>query len=238
MCFIKINEKGDVDLNKIIQSLVKEVVRIEVSGKKLLNGTVVDLGTDVVVIFNGTVFVYIPLHHIQSFEVDKNNEYDIKVPTEFPSIIAEDKNDNLSLRQIITQAKGNYVELYVTGGQPLHGYITTIMDNYFVFDSPVYKRIYISLSHLKWLIPYSKNERPYGLDNNVIPLQLNHKLLAGTFKEQVEKFKNEIVIFNIEGHKSHIGKINNVEEQIVEIQSARNRPVYINIDHIKSVHQV
>lgn len=238
MCFIKINEKGDVDLNKIIQSLVKEVVRIEVSGKKLLNGTVVDLGTDVVVIFNGTVFVYIPLHHIQSFEVDKNNEYDIKVPTEFPSIIAEDKNDNLSLRQIITQAKGNYVELYVTGDQPIHGYITTIMDNYFVFDSPVYKRIYISLSHLKWLIPYSKNERPYGLDNNVIPLQLNHKLLASTFKEQVEKFKNEIVIFNIEGHKSHIGKINNVEEQIVEIQSARNRPVYINIDHIKSVHQV
>ena len=231
-------EKGDVDLNKIIQSLVDEVVRIEVSGKKLLIGTVVDLGTDVIVIFNGADFVYIPLDHIQSFEVDKNNEYDIKVPTEFLSIIAGEKNEHLSLRQIITQAKGNYVEIYVTGSQPLHGYITNIMDNYFVFDSPVYKKIFISLSHLKWLIPYSKNERPYGLDNYVIPLQLNHKSLASTFEDQVEKFKNEIVVFNIEGHKSYIGKISNVEEQIVEIQSARNNSVYVNIDHIKTVHQV
>ena len=225
-------------MNKIIQSLVNEVVQIEVSGKKLINGTVIDLGSDMIVLFNGTDFVYIPLVHIQSFKVDSDNESDIKAPTEFPSIITGENNENLSFRKVLTQAKGKYVEIYVTGGQPLHGYITSIMNNYFVFQSPVYKTMYISLNHLKWLIPYSQNERPYGLDNHTISLQPDNESLASTFEVQVEKFKNKIVVFNIGGNKSHIGKINKIEEQIVEIQTARTNPIYLNLHHIKTLHQV
>ncbi|MFJ7936756.1 DUF2642 domain-containing protein [Sporosarcina sp. NPDC096371] len=225
-------------MNTIIQSLLNDVVKIEVSGKKLLNGTVIDLGTDMIVLFNGTDFLYIPLDHIQSFEVDKDNENGIKAPTDFSSIITGENNENLSFRKVLTQAKGDYVEIFVTGGQPLHGYITSIMNNYFVFQSPVYKTMYISLNHLKWLIPYTHNKRPYGLDNHTMSLQPNNESLASTFEVQVEKFKNEIVVFNIEGHKSHIGKINNIEEQIVEIQTARNQPKYINLNHIKTLHRV
>ena len=77
-------------LNKIILGLVNEVVQIEVSGKKLINGTVIDLGSDMIVLFNGTDFVYIPLNHIQSFKVDCDNENEIKDPTEPPSIITEE----------------------------------------------------------------------------------------------------------------------------------------------------
>ena len=64
------------------------------------------------------------------------------------------------------------------------------------------------------------------------------KHLLATFEDQVEKFKNKIVVLNIGGNKSHIGKINNVEEQIVEIQSARTSPVYLNLHHIKTLHEV
>ncbi len=225
-------------MNKIIQSLVKDVIKIEVSGKKSLSGTVIDLGTDMIVLFNGMDFVYIPLDHIQSFDVDRNNEYDIKAPIEFPSIVTGENNENLSFKQVLTQAKGNYIEIYVTGNQPLYGYITDIMNNYFVFQSPVYKTMYISLNHLKWLIPLTQNEKPYGLNSRTNSLQSNHESLASTFEAQVEKFKNEMVVFNIEGKKSHIGKINNVEEQIVEIQTARNYPMYLSLNHIKTLHKV
>ena len=129
-----------MDLNKIIQSLVKQVVQIEVSGKKLINGTVIDLGSDMIVLFNGKDFVYIPLNHIQSFKVDFDNENEIEDPKEFPSITTEENKENLSFGEVLTQAKGKYVEIYVTGGQPLHGYITSIMNNYFVFQSPFIKR--------------------------------------------------------------------------------------------------
>jgi hypothetical protein len=227
-----------VDLNTIIQTLVKQVVQIEVSGKKLINGTVIDLGNDMFVLFNGTDFVYIPLVHIHRFSVDRDNENDIKAPTDFPSINTEKNKEELSFGEVLTQAKGKYVEIYVTGGQPLHGQITSIMNNYFVFQSPIYKTMYITIDHLKWLIPYTQNEKPYGLDNDNSSLQTNNESLASTFKVQVEKFENKVVVFNIGGNKSFIGKINNVEGQIVEIQTARANSIYLNLHHIKTLHQV
>ena len=37
-----------------------------------------------IVLFNGTDFVYIPLNHIQNFKVDCDNENEIEDPTELP----------------------------------------------------------------------------------------------------------------------------------------------------------
>ena len=233
-----ISQEGGVDLNKIIQSLVKQVVQIEVSGKKLINGTVIDLGSDMIVLFNGTEFVYIPINHIQKFEVDYDNENEIEEPKGFPSITPGENKENLSFGEVLTQAKGKYIEIFVTGGQPLHGYITGIMNNYFVFQSPVYKTMYISLNHLKWLIPSAQNIGPYGLDNYNASLQPNNDSLASIFEIQVEKFKNEIVVFNTGGSKSFIGKVNKIEDQIVEILTAKANIIYLNLDHIKTVHQV
>ena len=67
-------------MNKIISGLVNEVVQIVVSGKKRINGKVIDLGSDMIVLYNGTDFVYIPLNHIQNFKVDHDNENEIKAP--------------------------------------------------------------------------------------------------------------------------------------------------------------
>ena len=91
---------------------------------------------------------------------------------------------------------------------------------------------------MKWLIPYAQNEKPYGLDNHSVSLQPNNDSLASTFEVQVEKFKNKIVVFNTGGNKSFIGKINKVEDQIVEIQTARTNSIYLNLHHIKTIHQV
>ena len=95
--------------------------------------------------------------------------------------------------------------------------------------------MYISMSHLKWLIPYAQNELAYGLELSV---QHNNETLASTFEVQAEQFKDEIVVLNIGGPKSHIGKITNVEQQIVEVQTARADSIYVNLSHIKTLHVV
>jgi hypothetical protein len=223
----------------MIQSLVKEVVQLEISGKKLINGTLIDLGSDVLVLFNGTDFVYIPTNHIQCLRSNLTDDIEIKAPTEFPSIIMEDDDKgDLSIIKVLTQAQAEFVKIYVTGSQPLHGIITSIKDNYFVFHSPIYKKMYIALNHLKWLIPYTKNKKPYGLDGHNFLVQSNNELLASTFEVQVKDLKNKLVIFNIGEKEKHIGKINNVEDQIVEIQTASTYPIYLNLSHIKTIHQV
>lgn len=222
-------------MNKTIQSLIKEIVKIEVSGKKYINGTVIELGSDVIVLFNGVDFVYIPLDHIHKLELDPENEEDIQGPWEDPTIHAEGINEELSLKETLNQAKGRNVEIYVTDSQPLHGQITEIRDDYFVFNSPIYKTMYIPSSHLKWLIPYAQNESPYGEESIS---NSNGEVLESTFKNQIAKFANKIVVLNIGGIKSHIGKINNVDNQIMEIQKARTSTIFLNIDHIKTLHLV
>ena len=202
-----------------------------------MNGTLIDVGSDVIVLFNGTDYVYIPLARVHNIGLDQDNEDDLQAPTELPSIVAEESEEDLSFGEVLAQAKGRFVEIYVTGGQSLHGTITGIMNNYIVFQSPVYKTMYISLTHLQWLIPYAQNHQLYGLDNDAAT-QLNNETVATTFENQVEKFINKIVVLNIGGHKSYIGKVNNVEEQIVEFQSARTSPVYLSLHHIKTIHEV
>ena len=60
-----------MSLNKTIQSLIKEIVKVEVSGKKLISGTIIDLGSDMLVLFNGRNYMYIPLEHIQNLEMNQ-----------------------------------------------------------------------------------------------------------------------------------------------------------------------
>jgi len=227
-----------VTLNNIIQSLLKEYVQIEVSGKKILKGTLIDVGKDIIVIFNGTDYMYIPINHIHSYCTLKKNELDTLAPIESSSIKTGGNSHELSLLVTLDQAKGKSTEIYLIDDQPLHGYITEIMGDYFEFYSPIYKTMYISTKHLKWLIPYPTNESPYGLNYPKPQLSVTEAAIIDTFKNKIEKFKDKIIVFNIGGSKSHIGTIKNVEDQVVELETARSVKEYINIDHIKTIHGV
>ena len=224
-------------MNKNIQSLIKEIIQIEVSGKKLLKGTLIDLGTDIMVIFNGVDYVYISLNHIHQLSVVQKTELDITSLTEFPINIKGDTNEDISLEEVLKRAKGKNSEIYIIDNQALHGCITRTMGDYFEFYSPIYKTMYISIKHLKWLIPYAQNESPYGLNDNYSK-QLDLEPLAETFEEQIGKFKDKMIVLNIGGSKSHIGRVKSVEDQIVEMQKARTTKEYLNIGHIKTIHQV
>lgn len=214
------------------------MVQIEVSGKIFISGRLIDLGTDTLVLFDGEDYRYMSLVHIQNIKVDVNNDRDIQIPTDPPGISFEYEKDVMSLRKVLTLAKGEFVEIYVTSGKPLHGYISSIMNNYFVFHSPIYKTMYIAINHLKWLIPYTNRQAPYGLGNQNFPMPAANTSLARTFEVQIEKFKNTIVIFNVGESDNHVGKINNIEEEIIELQTAKDRALMINFHHIKTIHLV
>lgn len=224
-------------MNKGLQKLIGEIVRLELTGKKYINGTVIDIGSDLIVISQGSDYLYIPHLHVKSVRILNTEEIerDIVKQVGVPGIALE---ENLSFRKVLTNAKGMFIELYVSGDEILHGYITSIMNNYFVFYSPIYKTIYITLNHVKWLLPYQNNQRPYGLDTKDFPVQPTNFPLARTFEVQVEKLKNELVVFNLGEENNPIGKINGVVNNMVELETARKQAIYLNLHHIKTICKV
>ncbi|HWI48799.1 MAG TPA: DUF2642 domain-containing protein [Rummeliibacillus sp.] len=223
-------------MEKLLQNFDKEIAKIEISGGKFLKGSIIDISNEIVVLFNGTDYLYIPIDHIQNLKVNNDNEDQIDEPAEPPSI-NKDKEE-LTLTQVLTQAQGMYIEIYVTGKLPLNGYISNIMDDFIVFQSPIYKSQYIAIKHLKWLIPYSSNKRPYELAEKTFDILPYNEPLSNTLESQVEKMKNKLVVIN-NGEETHcIGKLNNVVGKIVEIKTARSTSAYINMDHFKTIQEV
>lgn len=204
----------------------------------MLKGAIVDVGSDMIVLYNGEDYYYIPINHIHELTVNNYNENNVQVPSENPKLSANNAQDKWSLEKMLAQAVGIYVEIYVMGDQVLHGYISTIMNDYFVLQSPIYKTMYIKTEHLKWLIPYNDHQQPYKLPDSDFPLQTFSGPLSKTFDMQMETMKNKLVVCNLGEKSTYMGRLNNLEGQIVELQTARANPIYINLLHIKMIRQV
>ncbi|MCM2532636.1 DUF2642 domain-containing protein [Neobacillus pocheonensis] len=210
-------------------------IKLDISGKKNLNGILIDIGSDLWVLFNGNDYLYIPIIHIQNWEFLKQEEIDEIIISNEPTPIYN-HNEEISLRKTLTAAKGIFTEIFVTSQQSLHGYIISIMNNYFVFYSPIYKTMFISLNHLKWLIPYTNNQRPYGLSNANLPVNPSNITFARSYEVQIEKLTGELIVFNIGENEKMFGKIQGIKNNFVELIGAKEDPVYINLQHIKTVH--
>lgn len=70
------------------------------------------------------------------------------------------------------------------------------MNDYFVFYSPVYKTMFISMNHVKWLIPYPQDAAPYSLSNQHLPVNPVSMPLARTFESQCERLENHIIVID------------------------------------------
>lgn len=218
-----------------VKENIGKFIKLEISGKKFISGLLVDIGSDTWVVFNGKDCLYIPIVHIQNWEFLKQDEVTEISINDAPTPIYHN-NEEISLRKILTLSKGNFTEIYVTSNQALHGFIISIMNNYFVFNSPIYKTMFISLNHLKWIIPYTNNQRPYGLPNTSLPVNQSNITFARSFEVQIEKLKGELIVFNNGENENLIGKIHGINNNYVELIKANEEPIYINLQHIKSVH--
>ncbi|MCM3718198.1 DUF2642 domain-containing protein [Fictibacillus phosphorivorans] len=217
----------------IYNRYIGKTVNLTISGNKSITGIIIDIGTDIIVVFDGEQFIYIPKVHIHLINNSIDDEEEIKKPKNTPIIFEE---ETISFRKILTNAKGLFSEVFITSNQSIHGYITNIMNDYFVFYSPVYKMMLIPMQHLKWLIPYKESERPYTLSNEELPLVPINMTLARTFTEQCKKYEGKLVIFDLGKDPNKIGKLVKMDNGQLQLTIERNRNVLLNIQHIKSLH--
>ncbi|GAA3321421.1 hypothetical protein GCM10020331_037200 [Ectobacillus funiculus] len=93
-------------------------------------GILIETGKDILVLFDGQRFVYIPLLHVHRVNLSPVINDELSNPTEIS--LAKDV-EAISYRTILTNAKGLFTEIYVTGNISLHGYVMSVRSDYFAF---------------------------------------------------------------------------------------------------------
>lgn len=219
-----------------LKNLCGKEVEVEISGKKHFSGILIDAGLDIIVLYDGEEYHYIPLLHLQNLKerIIKYDEEGIPQPVEHMPFLQE--NEEISYRKILTNAKGQFLEIFVTGNKSIHGYITSVLNDYIVFYSPVYKNIFISMQHLKWLTPYSNQLTPYLLSNKELPVVPAAIPLARSFDEQIKKYENQLLVFDLGDHPNKVGVLKSAANNIVELVNAQGRRTFWKLIHLKTVH--
>lgn len=217
-----------------MQNLIGQKVELEVTGKTIFQGILIDLGQDILVLFNGKDYFYIPLLHVHNIrsneliELEYNNSYSVAPINEEQTAI--------SFRKTLLNAKGRFVEIFVTGNKSLHGYVTNVLNDYFSFYSPVYKTMLISMNHMKWLTPYQTDLTPYTLDTKALPVKPSGITLQRSLEDQLKKMEGNLIVFDIGDHHLKIGLLKQIENNIAELIIASGESVYWKISHLKSIH--
>lgn len=224
--------KGDF-LKNLMQLLNKQII-VKLSGGKFFEGILTDIGNDILVLFDGQRFLYIPLLHVHKIRLSDNINEEIDLPIGFS---LSEQVESISYRSILINSKGLFTEIQIAGDQSLHGYITNVLNDYLVFYTPIYKTILISLHHLKWLTPY-KNVTPYTLNLNIesLPIKLSNTPLQGSLEEQLKKVEGNLVVFDMGKDPDKIGLLKKVENNLIELVIENGETMYLKLTHIKSVH--
>jgi hypothetical protein len=217
----------------IFNKLIGETVELSISGNKKITGILIDIGSDIIVIYDGDQYIYVPKLHIHRINSSMDYETEIEKPESLP---IGSEEEIYSFRKVLMNAKGLFSEVFITNNQSIHGYITNIMNDYFIFYSPVYKMILIPMHHLKWLIPYKESERPYTLSNEELPLVPLQMSSARTFTEQCKKYEGKLVIIDLGIDSKKVGKLVKMDNSQIQLTIERNKTVFINVQHIKTLH--
>ncbi|MFX3660083.1 MAG: DUF2642 domain-containing protein [Ectobacillus sp.] len=232
-----------IDYNKHMN----DTIQINLSGNMSFTGTLIDKGSHILVIYENNNFIYLPLLHIQQIQFDFDNQSLLggnqrreiaqkeEAAPDALSAIPSTSN-TISLRKVLQNAKGMFLELCIGGEQTLHGYVVSVMNDYFIFYSPVYHIVYIPFYHVKWFVPYKEGQVPYSLEREEFPLRPAMDPLARTFEEQLKRFIGKIIILNLGKKPLQIGRLNAINSNQLELVIARNETIYVNLHHVKSVH--
>ncbi|MFD6441155.1 DUF2642 domain-containing protein [Peribacillus sp. NPDC060186] len=205
-----------------------QYIELELSENIHVAGILIEVSSDIIVLYTGKVYRYIPFRHIKNFSFPITDE---EIETGEDTEISK-----TSFRKLLMNAKGMFVEILLTKKNPVYGYIVGIMNNYFVFYSPVFKTMFISMDHLKWLTVCDDDKVPYGLNKSEQLLQVSTLSWARTLEEQLKKLTNKLVVFNLGRNPMDIGKINHLQDNIIEMVDAQGDPVFVNMRHVKSFH--
>jgi hypothetical protein len=209
-------------------------IELELSGCKLpIQGETIDMGQDLIVVYGNHRFIYIPLHHLQSMHMTKAD--DPNSTTILPAPDPEMDHNNISYRKILMNARGRFSEISI-GGRTLHGYITNIMNDYFIFFSPLHHSVYVSINHLKYIIPSPTNSTPYSLSQQHFPMQPASMPLSRTLDQQLQKMVGELVILNLGDKPYRAGLLKSADNNLLELVEAEGNTLIMHTDHVQTIH--
>ncbi|MGQ8870687.1 DUF2642 domain-containing protein [Paenibacillus sp. TSA_86.1] len=211
-----------------------KIVEFELSGCKLpIQGEVIDAGEDMMVVYGNQRYIYVPLHHLQTmrFMKSEENSNHVDVPAPDPEM----DHDNISYRKVLMNARGKFSEISI-GGRTLHGYITGIMNDYFIFYSPLHQSVYVSIHHLKYIIPSPSNSRPFAMDHQHFPIQPSSISLSRTLDQQLLKMAGELVILNLGYKPEQTGLLKNINNKLLEVIDAEGSARFMHLSHIQTIH--
>jgi ferredoxin-fold anticodon binding domain-containing protein len=214
-----------------LSSYTGKIIEVELSSKKNITGKLIEVGSNIIVLFNGNHFVYLPVQHILCLKKGQSAESDFLSNEVSP--IFKDGNQ-LSFRKVLTNAVGIFVEILISGGHVVYGYIKDIQDDYIVCHSPAFNIMIIPIVHVKWLIPYL-NQTPYQINAEQQPVP-SEGSFAQTFKEQLKVCIGKMVIFDVGKDPQKVGLLTNVEDNLVELITGTGQILHFNIEHLKSLH--
>lgn len=222
-------------MNNYLKYYAGKNIHMEVAGSMHHEGILVDFGSDITVLHDGKQYFYIPMAHILHIRLSPNHVSELDSFSQHSPIGMG--ADMISYRKILENAKGLFVEIYVTGNQSVHGCIGDIFHDYILFNSPVHKTIIITIDHIKWLSLGNHNQTYYTLSKQhirVYPSMIS--AAAPTFKEQLTKLKKNMVILDLGFDPNKIGILQKIENNFAELVTANEETVSFNLQHIKTVH--
>ncbi|AYK08037.1 DUF2642 domain-containing protein [Brevibacillus laterosporus] len=216
-----------------ISPFLNQFVEVTLPENNNVVGQVMDQGIDILVLYEGTRYIYVPWIHVKSIKQissDLVNTFELQ---ESPILL---NKEALSYRNILNKAKGLFLEINVTGSHSLHGYVTTILNNYLVFYSPVFKTMFISLHHVKWLIPYCRSFTPFSLSNHHLQIKASQIPLSRSFEEQMKRLEGELIILDTGDDPHKIGIVSRLENNLLELINMTGDRTNWNVQHIKTIH--
>ncbi|QRG67106.1 DUF2642 domain-containing protein [Brevibacillus choshinensis] len=213
-------------------SMVGKTVELDIKGSIRRIGILIDFGTDVIVIYDGNNYVYVPIGHIHNVR---------QSPISLPHLHEPDyehvqSENDLTYHKILVESQGMLCQISLSNTLSLFGYVTHVHQDYFVFSSPVHHTLYIPNFHLKWLIPYPDVSTPYMHPHFVHKAESSPVKLARTFEEQMKRMIGSIVAFDLGTNPEMVGLLKNVRNQTAELVSANQKRFYWNIHHIKAAY--
>jgi hypothetical protein len=218
---------------EILGTFIGKQVELAISGiNPPLKGVLIEVGSDLLVIRNDQQFYYVPSIHLQYLKLDTSVIVSSGTAIESPF---ELQSTSISYRKMLMNAKGMFVEIYITGNQTIHGYLTNIMNDYFAFHSPVFHTIFISMQHVKYLIPYHPDTTPYSLKPEYFLVQPSQVTLSRTFEQQIKKLEGMFVVMDLGENPSKIGFLQTFNYPVLELDTAYGRAV-LHTEHVKTIH--
>ncbi|SEM54546.1 hypothetical protein [Paenibacillus sp. OV219] len=219
---------------KSYEHLKDKLVEIKLAGNTI-KGKLYDVGTDFIVIYTNMEFFYLLDEHIQEVRICQwNEEEQINTPPQSPFF---DNTKVISTKEIFMNARGKMLQVMVFGGIGIHGYILHIFDDYIHFQSIVLGDLYIPTKHIKGLVIASSSSPSTPLpEMKKLPKLKSAEAEHVKFIDRLSKSTGKVAIFNQGAPVFNVGKIVQMDENVVHITNLNGTTVYISTDHIKTIH--